>query len=164
MHILLFFILSIALNALSAQDSSQSTSQVIYLVRHAEKAIAESHDPPLSEKGIIRAKRLSALLSEAQISAIYSTNFIRTLSTAEPLSTKLGLPIELYDPLKRDIIQTIKNSGDNLLIIGHSNTIPNLINTLLAYRKFEHLAEDEYDKLFILSKLDEVFNVKILEY
>ena len=162
--LLIFLLLSISLNAISAQESSNSTSHRIFLVRHAEKANEDGYDPPLSKKGSKRAERLSVLLLDEGIGAIYSTNFIRTRSTAAPLATKLDIPIEIYDPYKSDILQTIRNTSENLLIIGHSNTVPNLINTLINDNKFEQLGDYEYDKLFILSRLDGDFDITIMEY
>lgn len=72
-----------------AQDFS------IIVVRHAEKAVAES-DPPLSEKGQRRARALAEMLSKVQLSAIYSTPYKRTAQTVEPLAEQLGLAVENY--------------------------------------------------------------------
>ena len=66
-----------------------SAEQVIFLVRHAEKAAspvrqvtpamtAAGDDPPLSAAGRERAARLAAILRSAGIAHVFSTEFLRT--------------------------------------------------------------------------------------
>ncbi|HLF45078.1 MAG TPA: histidine phosphatase family protein, partial [Chitinophagaceae bacterium] len=71
---------------------SSCTSVKYYVVRHAEKATASEgtvmstpNDPPLSSAGKVRAIELGEVLKSRQIMNIYSTNTIRTISTAQPL-------------------------------------------------------------------------------
>src|SRR5215471_8592356 len=70
-----------------------SCSHTVYIVRHAEKisstdsaAKMMANDPPLSEAGKVRALVLRDELKKKNIQHIYSTNTVRTKSTAEPLS------------------------------------------------------------------------------
>ena len=104
-----------------------------YLVRHAEKA-DNSYNPPLSEVGMKRALVLADSLQTKSIDRIYSTHFIRTESTAQPLANQLSLPIRNYHSSKDSLVDFIekmkKIKGKNILIVGHSNTLKHLANGL----------------------------------
>src|SRR5262245_3459043 len=70
--------------------------QAVILVRHAElagAAMAPPQDVPLSDAGQARAARLASLLKDAGITAIYTTEFLRTQQTAAPLAQALQLAI-----------------------------------------------------------------------
>src|SRR5262245_53649677 len=105
-----------------------------YVVRHAEKTIL-AHDsagmmasnPPLSEAGKVRAFVLRDELASKHIQHIYSTNAIRTLSTAEPLSQKINIPVEMYRSID-SLADLVKHEKGNVLIVGHSNTIDDIVN------------------------------------
>jgi broad specificity phosphatase PhoE len=58
-----------------------------------------TNDPPLTEAGKQRAEDLKKTLKGKKIGYIFSTNTIRTRSTAEPLSVYLNLVIETYQPV-----------------------------------------------------------------
>lgn len=136
-----------------------SCSHTYYVVRHAEKAVpAEGtvmntpNDPPLSHVGEQRAIALKELLHDKGIRYIYSTNTIRTKSTAEPTSSLLGIPVRTYGP-KPDsaFIHQLKSLKKNVLIVGHSNTIDDIANGLAGEQKVEgDLPETMYDQVFII--------------
>lgn len=139
--------------------------QFIYLVRHAEKAADGSKDPSLTDEGMYRAQRLSELLRISNIGKIYSTDFKRTRDTAQPLSTLLGIVTEIYDPGNDEFLQRIKSYPENMLIVGHSNTTPALVNALLGHDIYKQLIDaTEYDKLFIVSKVGKVYGSAIYQY
>ena len=55
----------------------------------------------------------------------------RTRSTAAPLAEALGLKVRLYDP--RDLeafARRLKEEGGRHLVVGHSNTTPELVGLL----------------------------------
>jgi phosphohistidine phosphatase SixA len=134
-----------------------SCSHSYYIVRHAEKAPVEAgtvnNDPPLSEAGKVRAFVLRNELLHRHIKHIYSTHTIRAISTAEPLSQATGVKVELYntkDSLDQFIenLRTIKN---NVLVIGHSNTVDDIVNKLCGETKITaDLKEYEFDNFFIV--------------
>ena len=146
------FYVSILLLAYSCVSSkSKSDDKYIYLVRHAEK-MSNSKDPALTEQGQLRAQSLSKVLNSKDITGIYSTNYKRTKGTAEPLSQRLGLPINLYDPsdLKGFSTELMKEIKGNVLVVGHSNSTPTLVNHLLGTETYNKLDESEYGDLFIV--------------
>jgi phosphohistidine phosphatase SixA len=136
--------------------SAQKT--IYYLVRHAEKdtsvagATMMPANPPLSEKGIQRSARLASLLEKENIDYIFSTKYLRTQSTAQPLATLIGKEIQFYEITKgtafSDSIQQMPFLGKTLLIIGHSNTIPPLVNALIKTNKYQNLSDNEYGFIY----------------
>ncbi|MEQ9561984.1 MAG: phosphoglycerate mutase family protein, partial [Woeseiaceae bacterium] len=90
----------------------------------------------------------------AGIDAIYSTPFKRTRQTAEPLSARLGIPINSYDPDDNDAVLSDilrKYKGKIILVVAHSDTVPTLIADLGASKKVPPIAENEYDNIYIVS-------------
>lgn len=123
---------------------------VFYLVRHAEKETGK--DPGLTEAGTMRAKKLGKMLENVKLNAIYSTNRKRTIYTAAPTAEVQKMDLESYDAKKQDeLIANLKSrKGENFLIIGHSNTIPDLLNLFQSKKVYEHIDEKEYDNFYIV--------------
>jgi phosphohistidine phosphatase SixA len=137
-------------------------------VRHAEKAIVDStvksSDVPLSEQGTNRAENLKIQLQDKNIKFIFSTNTIRTKATAEPLSKQTGIPIEIYDGSDTSVVQRLKNLKGNVLIIGHSNTVDNLVNGLVGKQVLNDLNENQFGDLFIVHKKGNNFSFETAHY
>lgn len=127
----------------------------IYLVRHAEKADDGTKDPALTETGADRSERLAAFLSDANIKYVYSTDYQRTRNTAAPLAAAIGSSVNIYDPSDLSVMASIVDSlkGNNILIVGHSNTTPNLTNLIIGEEKYQPIDESDYSNLFILTKI-----------
>lgn len=134
--------------------SCKSTSY--YIVRHAEKqqGTAMNDDPPLSVEGEKQTMDLKNFLLGKNIKAIYTTNYIRTKATAEPLQKALGLELKFYDAQKPEqLTNELKNfSGGNVLVVGHSNTVDDVVNALMGETKMNDLADTEYGNVFIVKK------------
>ena len=136
---------------------SQATTTMIF-VRHAEKAGDSAGDPGLSEAGRARVAELTRQLVDADvvagIDAIYSTPYRRTQETVRPLADALDLPIHSYDAADTEaVLERIlkEHKGEIILVVGHSNTIPDLIANLGASKKVPPIAEDEYDNIYLIS-------------
>ncbi len=155
---LLFFLLltALSLSGLNAQNIlGTSDSATLIFVRHAEKADDGTKNPPLTKEGEARADRIKAMLKKAysKVDAVYSTEYKRTESTALPTSKEFDLEIQSYDPRapKVFIKKLIKDhQGEVVLIVGHSNTTPFLVNMVLGEEKFAQLDESAYDDVFIV--------------
>ncbi|MGB5264689.1 MAG: phosphoglycerate mutase family protein [Lutimonas sp.] len=152
---LLFFCFGALLNA-------QQTT--IILVRHAETFEGGS-ERMLNEAGKKRALKLKETLQNVHLDAIYSTDLNRTKQTAHPIAISRGLDIKLYDPknLTEFASDLLKNHvGETILVSGHSNTTPQLVNALIGEKKYEDLDETEFYHLFILN-FSSNFPPKILQ-
>ena len=136
--------------------SITSCTHSYYVVRHAEKATVtgnmSANDRPLSELGQQRATALRDYMSGKKISAIYSTNTIRTKSTAQPTSDQFQIPIQPYGPRPDStFINLVKSIDKNVLIVGHSNTIDDIANLLSGSTQVAgDLPDGEYDNIFII--------------
>lgn len=127
-----------------------------YVVRHAEKETQNanmSSDVPLSAAGTERAKALEAKLHSQKIKHVYSTNTIRTKSTAQPLSNLLGVNIQIYDHRDTSFVSKIKAlPKGNVLIVGHSNTVDDLVNQFYPQAQLKDLPDSQYGDLFIIKR------------
>lgn len=140
--------------SLPAQAAAQST---IFLVRHAERADTAggtsptmAADPDLSAAGRARALSLAAALKDAKITVIYATEFKRTQQTAAPLARAAGLAVTTV-PSKNvaELIAKLKAEPGNVLVVGHSNTVPDVIKGLGVAVEIK-IDDSEYDNLFVL--------------
>jgi phosphohistidine phosphatase SixA len=124
-----------------------------FIVRHAEKAPAGG-DAPLSALGIQQAEALKDRLYHEPIGRIYTTNYQRTRSTARPLAEALNLPYELYDPRDTGFIAHVQQLKTRyILIVGHSNTVDDMVNRLAGSVKIPaDLPDSAYGDLFIIRR------------
>ena len=128
-------------------------AQTIFLVRHAERAAisgSTTTDTHLSEAGRQRAQALANMLKDAKITAIYTTEYKRTQETAAPLASSLGMqPEVVFADDTATLVPKLKASQGNVLVVGHSNTLPHLINALGVSSRIT-IAESDYDNLFLI--------------
>jgi broad specificity phosphatase PhoE len=120
-------------------------------VRHAEKASAAA-DAPLSPEGEKRAECLATTLKDAGIKQIYATDATRTQQTAAPLAKALKikptiLPAKDPNALIKNLVYT---GGGNILVVGHSDTVPFVIARLQG-GTVSPIGENEYDRLFVMT-------------
>ncbi|RYY65209.1 MAG: histidine phosphatase family protein [Chitinophagaceae bacterium] len=145
------FILPVLLIVLA---SCQTTRY--YIVRHGEKAdpaAGMGSDVPLSPAGEARAQALQARLSNARLKYVYSTNFTRTKATAAPTASAAGLGLVFYDPKDTAFVSRVLAQGaGNTLIVGHSNSVDDLVNRFLGRSELTDLPDSAYGDLFIITK------------
>ncbi|HMG16253.1 MAG TPA: phosphoglycerate mutase family protein [Saprospiraceae bacterium] len=112
----------------------------IVLVRHAEK-VDESDDPELSAAGIARAERLAEILKRYKAKKVYATDYKRTKATINPYILNARIGLQPYEVAKQTELKTriLQNIVTNSIIVGHSNSIPALINDIagLSLKDFE---------------------------
>lgn len=130
-----------------------ANATIVYLVRHAEKAKEGGRDPILTKEGADRANRLQAILKDAGIDQVYSTDYQRTQLTAAPTAKNNNKTVLSYDP--RDLKGFAKNLkqeslGQQILVVGHSNTTPTVVNELLGMEKYPMIDESVYGHLFVV--------------
>ena len=130
----------------------------LYIVRHAEKQAPgedapedEREDPPLSQRGELRALSLTEDLPVESITAIYVTKTRRAEDTASAVAAITGKEPLYYNP--KDLEGTIRQLrhyyGESLLVVGHSNTIPPLLEAL-GVEQVQPIAEDQYGDLWVV--------------
>ena len=130
--------------------SAAAAQSTIFIVRHAEKTASGGTDPSLSVAGQKRAKRLANVLKDAGISKIFVTEFKRTQQTAAPLATTLSLTPNIIPAQNTPLLITrLRASSGNILVVGHSNTIPQVIAGLGITTPIQ-IGENDYDNLFVL--------------
>lgn len=147
----IIFLLSFGVYS-STCNVSDTAETTIYLVRHAEKAKDGTRDPNLTEKGKERALALAERLKDEKLTAVYSSNYKRTRQTAQPTASQQGVETTIYDPrsldkLKANILKKYPEGG-TFLIVGHSNTTPNLANLLIGSEMFSAIDESDYDNFY----------------
>lgn len=131
----------------------QDTATTFILIRHAEDT-GSGNDPTLSSMGEERVEELNRLLENVDLNGVYSTNFNRTKLTAQPIADEKGLSLELYNAFNSNALadEILQNHHSGAaLVVGHSNTIPMLLNVLTGTNSFNQIPETEYDNLFVVS-------------
>ncbi|MFQ5446140.1 MAG: histidine phosphatase family protein, partial [Saprospiraceae bacterium] len=105
-----------------------SCTTTYYFVRHAER-LDSSADSPLSAAGNIRAQILKDSLLNKGIDSIFATPYLRTQQTVQPLAGALGEPVTIYGTdTTAMFVQALKKvRGKELLVAGHSNTVPEMV-------------------------------------
>jgi 2,3-bisphosphoglycerate-dependent phosphoglycerate mutase len=135
-----------------ACQAVQESSTTIFLVRHAEKdTTVDTEDPSLTEKGERRAASLWENLAVDTAHALYSTDYVRTRATLEPISVQFNLPINIYEAhdfegLANELLE--KHAGQTIIISAHSNTILPILEALAATSPIDSIGEQEYDHIF----------------
>ncbi len=149
-----------------SSDKNSPAEQSAYLVRHAEKVLDNTKNPDLTEQGKQRAEKLADLLADANIKAIFSSDYTRTIMTGKPLADLQDVKIQIYEAHDFGTILTYlsENPQNNILVVGHSNTIPQLANTLIKKESYSELNEDTYSTLFQLSRKGKNWTCQILEF
>jgi broad specificity phosphatase PhoE len=151
-----------------------SCSHSYYIVRHAEKqaitrtANAANDDPALSEAGKVRALVLRDELKKKDVRYIYATKTARAVETATPLSKATGIAIQPYstrDSLNGFIRKLKNTTKGNVLIVGHSNTVDDIVNQFCGTVKIPgDLSESSYDNIFIITVRGKKINFKAHKY
>ncbi len=137
-------------NYASTENEQVSTpkSTTLILVRHAEKW-NDTDTSTLTPAGMKRAAKLASFFQNTDINAIYTTPYPRVRMTAIPTAMSKNIELVDYVPGKMEEIDVMinENIGKTALIIGHKNTIPEILNNYLN-TKIQDL-EDHAD-IFIL--------------
>ena len=143
-------------SALPISSSAQNRAPLeVFLVRHAEKT-TDKDDPALTIVGQNRAKLLADMLKDAGITHIHSSDYRRTRDTAAPLAQSLGIPVQIYDPrVLIPFAESLITQGGKHLVVGHSNTTPQLTRLLGGEGGAPIIEATEYDRLYVVTALPE---------
>ena len=135
----------------SAESATTHQHTIYYLIRHAEKDRTNPNDPDpsLDIKGMVRAKGWAAYFEPVKLDEIYITQYKRTKQTASLIAQQKMISPKRYEPntiYSEDFLK--RTNGKNVLIVGHSNTIPQLANKLIGEEKFEDMDDSDNSTLF----------------
>lgn len=145
-------LLTLALLALlsACESAPEPRESHYYVVRHLQKA--EGRDPGLSEEGRRNAAMLADSLAAEAPAAIYVSSTRRARETAAPLAARLGLTVKEYDP--RDtpgLVARVAAEPGSVLVVGHSNTVPDIVERLGGVRPAD-LSEQDYGDLWVIAR------------
>jgi len=149
--------LSLAVFAAWVWGTAGSTTVIV--VRHAEKDLSASlTDPPLSPAGEARAALLARMFGDAKVlghvDAIYVSPALRNRLTAAPLAARLGIsetvaPADDPRSLARRALH--EHAGGRALIVGHSDTVPQIVRALSGNPNIPEIGEQEYGTMYIVT-------------
>ncbi|MDI5894702.1 phosphoglycerate mutase family protein [Flavobacterium algoritolerans] len=156
------YLLIIALFVLQISFGQQSTT-TYYFIRHAEK-VDNSQNPDLSEIGLERANLWNKIFSEVGFDEIYSTDYKRTIQTANPTAAAKKIQIKLYNP-KTTAIDSFKKEtlGKKVLIVGHSNTTPNFVNQIINQKIYADIEDTTFGNLYIVTVNSDTITHQLLK-
>lgn len=164
--LVLFFTTTIS-SLVNAQNTKNSKDDVTvyYLVRHAEKDRTNPQDknPNLTTDGVNRAKNWKDILSNISFDMVYATNYNRTKQTALPVAESNNLSTVIYEGnnlVDNNFFKVTK--GKKVFIVGHSNTVPEIVNKLIGQKKYSEINDSENGSLFIVTKRGEIISEQLL--
>ena len=137
-----------------------------YLIRHAEKVRTDKSDkdPKLNEYGMLRAKKWQEYFSDKNISKIYSTNYKRTLETVKTIQESSDIIPIIYSPSDIDYKNFImSNKIEVVLIVGHSNTIPDFVNGLISENVYSQIDDLNNSNLYVVNICESGISHKLLK-
>ena len=125
-----------------------NAAPVVFIVRHAEKANSGGKDPELSVQGRKRAEALANILKDSQITAVFVTEFKRTQETAAPTARAAHVsPTVIPANNIGVLVEKLRTLNGNALVVGHGNTIPDLLRAL-GIATTVGIPEDDYTEIF----------------
>lgn len=133
------------------QSISGDYHATYYLIRHAEKVRTDPKDPDpaLNIDGMMRAKRWATYFEPIKLDEIYITKYVRTKQTISLIAQQKQISPKRYDPNTIYSEEFLKETnGKTVLIAGHSNTTPQLVNQLLGEEKFKEMDDSDNSTLF----------------
>jgi len=142
----LALILSILLLLITGADAAP----IIFIVRHAEKASTGDKDPDLSPEGQKRANALADILKDSYITSVFVTEFKRTQETGTPAARGAHLtPTVVPANEIGALLNKLRALNGNALVVGHGNTIPDLLKALGIATPIS-IHDDDYSEIFVV--------------
>lgn len=143
----------------AATGSSSLDAKTVFIIRHLHKATGK--DPSLTSEGAAAAERLATKLADKSIVAIYATPTRRAMETAGPLARNTGVAVTQYDPqAPASLVASVAASEGAVLVVGHSNTVPDLVVRFGGYPA-PQLTEQDYGTVFIVDATGDVRELKV---
>lgn len=147
--------LSVAVALCAGSYASAQGPRAIIMMRHAERAVYDHGDGPLSPTGHARARALAQVLKDAGVTAIYVSRMLRTHQTAAPLAEALRLmpvpALGVDSAYAAAMLARLRAHGpdDVVLVIGHFNTFVPLLRAM-GHTGNTAMEDFEHDDLFVV--------------
>jgi 2,3-bisphosphoglycerate-dependent phosphoglycerate mutase len=135
------------------------SAKSIIVIRHAER-LGQQDD--LTPQGYARAKALSDMLVDEKVTLILSTNYKRTKKTVLPLAQKQGVDVGFYDTMKELKDQMAASQQGTTVIVGHSNTVPDIVSAL-AGESIPEIDESDFGHFYVITESDNGNDVSLLK-
>ena len=133
----------------SKTSENEEVTTTYYLIRHAEKDRATTDNPGLTVQGLKRSANWAKHFKDIELDAVYSTDYKRTLETAAPTAKSKSLTVQLYNAENLyDAAFKEATEGKTVLVVGHSNTTPALVNAILGEIKYQQISDTENGMLY----------------
>lgn len=167
MKYVLFFLIAVTFQNTAAAQAEPAATR-IFIVRHAEKESGK--DPVLTPAGNARAGDLMRALQQEGVQKIYVSQYKRTQMTADSMRLQLNINTVQYsaDTICDNLVNTIMENGDfgkTILIIAHSNTIPQIIRKFgVTDYPYGDIPDNEFDNLFLITYKKEKAKLKKMKY
>ena len=144
------------------ENYSDTEGSVFFIIRHSEKDTTGGSNADLNPIGRGRAEALRMMLKKVKINGVFSTDKPRTRNTAAPTAKRKHLPVEIYDPKKqKELLSGLVDKKGKFLIVGHSNTVHQLVNILAGNEVEKEFSESDYTRFYIVS-LKKIGAAKVL--
>jgi 2,3-bisphosphoglycerate-dependent phosphoglycerate mutase len=158
-----FFIVLIFSFGSYASCQKNAAATTVIIIRHAEKDTG--NNPPLTNAGLLRAEKLPTKFPGVKPDVIYASPYIRTQQTATPWAKEAGIEIQSYDPrnLPEFADLLLKSTGKTIVVIGHSNTNPQLVNLLTGNDHYSNLPDQDYETMYVVTIKKGNAKVKVLQ-
>jgi 2,3-bisphosphoglycerate-dependent phosphoglycerate mutase len=127
---------------------------VFFIIRHSEKDTAGGTNADLNAIGRGRAVTFPKIFRKIHLAKIYSTDKPRTKNTARPIANAKKRPVDIYDAKQqKELLEKLvkDHKGDKILLVGHSNTVPQLVNILRGNEDEKEFSESDYSRLYIVT-------------
>lgn len=131
--------------------ASRAVPGQVFVMRHLK---AESGtDPGLTAAGAAQAQLLAKRFDKRdRPTSIYVSKFRRTQETAAPLAAAAGIVPIIYDPADTPgLVQAVNARSGNILVVGHSNTVPDIVEQLGGARP-EPIAHDRHGDIWRITR------------
>lgn len=133
--------------------ASLSAQSTVFVTRHCDRLGFEP-DPPLSADGESQAEELAAILADANIRHIYSTDTLRTRQTAAPTARVSGvIPVILPQSDLNGMAERVKRTlrdGESTLVVVHKESLRRMVKALSG-AEVEKVRFDEYSRLVAIT-------------
>lgn len=117
----------------------------IYVMRHLHTP-AGATNPDLTAEGQAAARALVQMFAKDPPRVIYVSNTKRAQQTAAPTARRFGVTPKVYDPSdSAALVASVLKEQETVLVVGHSNTVPDIIDKLGGQRPAPLVHEDFAD-------------------